>query len=133
MAIASVVGPHFQDLKAKDLRTSTGIETGTIIRFFNMISKVMLQLEPTHIICCWDTDSYTFRKQLYPEYKANRHTSEPAIDMSIVHKQFGMIRKMLDILGIKSVNIQGFEGDDLVGSFLQISKADINSIKTVGR
>lgn len=111
-----------------DLQTASGIPTGTIVRFFNMLSKVMLQLEPTHIICCWDTDSHTFRRELYPEYKANRHIKEPIIDMSIVHKQFGLIRKMLDILGIKSANVQGFEGDDIVGSFLKISEADINYI-----
>ena len=121
---AAFAGPKTGD----DLKTTTGIETGTIVRFFNIINKVMLQLEPTHIVCCWDTDAHTFRKDLYPEYKANRHNRQSNIDMSTVHRQFAMIRKMLDILGIKSVNVQKFEGDDLVGSFLAISNADMNYI-----
>ena len=112
-----------------DLVSRDGIPTGTLHRFFNMINKIMLQLEPTHIIVCWDTDSNTFRKEIYPEYKANRYKDkESPIDIHIMHKQFGMIRKMLDMLGIKSANVQGYEGDDVVGSFAKMSRADYNYI-----
>lgn len=110
------------------LTAKNGIPTSTITFFMNMLNKVMMQLKPTHIIVCWDTDSHTFRKELYPEYKANRYKGESIIDMAIVYKQFAMIRRMLDILGIKSANVQGFEGDDVVGSFKALSKADYNYI-----
>ena len=112
----------------RPLTAKNGIPTSTITFFMNMLNKVMMQLEPTHIIVCWDTDSHTFRKELYPEYKANRHKGESLIDMTTVYKQFAMIRKMLNLLGIKSANVQGFEGDDVVGSFKALSTADYNYI-----
>lgn len=118
---------------SKDLCTKENIPTGTIVRFINMLNKVMCDIvKPTHIVVAWDTDANTFRKQLYPEYKANRqaHKEQNDIDMHIVHKQFKMLRNMLEWLGIKNVNIQGFEGDDICGSFATISKADENYIVT---
>ena len=120
----------FAGQKSKlQLTSHEGIPTTTIVLFMNIFNKIMLQLKPTHIIVCWDTDSNTFRKELYPEYKANRHTEEKSdIDMHTLYKQFGMIRNILDLLGIKSANVQGYEGDDVVGSFLNISRADENYI-----
>ena len=115
-----------------DLKTKEGIETGTITRFMNMFNKIMMQIKPTHIAVVWDSAEETFRKKLYPEYKANRHKNdkEPIIDMNIVHKQFRMIRKILDLLGIISINIPGYEGDDLCGSLANISEADETYIVT---
>ena len=117
----------------KDLCTKENIPTGTLVRFMNMWNKVMCDIvQPTHIVVAWDTDANTFRKQLCAEYKANRQIKKEQndIDMHIVHKQFKMLRNMLERLGIKNVNIQGFEGDDICGSFATISDADENYIVT---
>ena len=111
-----------------DLKSHENIPTATIVCMMNMLNKVFMTMKPTHIVVCWDTDSNTFRKQLYPEYKANRQNvdnhSAIEIDMKVVYKQFSFIRRMLEILGIKNVNKQGYEGDDLCGSFAHISNAD---------
>lgn len=116
--------------KSGDLMTREGIPTGSFVRFFNMFNKILMQIQPTHICVAWDTDSNTFRKQLYPEYKANRHKKKlpDGIDLNIVHKQFKFIRIMLEKLGIKSINIAGYEGDDICGSVVAKSQADMNYI-----
>ena len=89
-----------------------------------------MKIQPTHICCCWDTNSNTFRKKLYPEYKANRHKKEieSDIDIEIMYKQFKFIRKLLEKLGIKNINVENFEGDDLCGTCAHISLADENYI-----
>lgn len=105
------------------------IPTATFQVFFNLFNHIMMQLQPTHIVCCFDTNSNTFRKKLYPEYKAQRHKNlMESMDLNLVHKQFLFIRKMLDILGIKSINIENYEADDLCGSCKTISQADENYI-----
>ena len=118
-----------------DICTTTGIPTGTIVRFFNMFNKILLNIKPTHLVVAWDTNSNTFRKQLYPEYKANRHkdSKNEIVNINIMHKQFKMIQKMLSILNIKYVNIEGYEGDDICGSFANISKADTTYIASGDR
>ena len=105
------------------------IPTGTFHVFFNLFNHIMMKIQPTHIVCCFDTNTNTFRKQLYPEYKAQRHDNLiEGLDITIVHKQFQFIRKMLNILGIKSINIESYEADDLCGSCMSISEADENYI-----
>lgn len=109
-----------------NLVTKEGIPTSTIVCFFNIFNKILMQIQPTHIACCFDTDSNTFRKKIYPEYKANRHNREvqEGLDLNLVHKQFRFIRKLLKKLGIKTLNVQGYEGDDLCGTLAALSEAD---------
>jgi DNA polymerase-1 len=115
--------------RGADLHTKDGMVTGTIYRFLNMMDKICHQLRPTHMVISWDTDKNTFRKQLYPEYKANRHQDDK-LNMSTVYAQFEMIRKITEQLGIKNVNVPTFEGDDICGTFAHISKADETFIVT---
>lgn len=114
------------------LTNHNGIPTGTYVVFFNMFFKLLALIRPTHIVFSWDTDKHTFRKELYPEYKAQRQSAskDRGVDMHIAHKQFKIIRKMMDMVGIKGVNLQGYEGDDICGSFANISKADKTYIVT---
>lgn len=113
-----------------DLMTKDGIPTGTIVRYFNMLNKILLQLQPTHVAIAWDSDANTFRKELYPEYKANRQKRAlpDGIDLNIVYKQFKFIRLLLEKLGIVNINVPTFEGDDICGSLLKLSQADQNFI-----
>lgn len=115
---------------SKKLITKEGIPTGTIVLFINLLNKIMMKIQPTHICCCWDTNSNTFRKKLYPEYKANRHKKEieSDINIEIMYKQFKFIRKILEKLGIRNINVETFEGDDLCGTCANISLADENYI-----
>ena len=69
------------------------IPIATFQVFFNLFNHIMMQLQPTHIVCCFDTNSDTFRKKLYPEYKAHRHKNLiEGMDLNLVHKQFLFIR-----------------------------------------
>lgn len=114
-----------------DLHTQRGLPTGTIYRFINMFDRILHQIRPTHIVVAWDTDKNTFRKQLDPEYKANRMSKKKSnIDMDVVYHQFEVIRKILEKLGVKNVNVKGFEGDDICGTYATLSKADDNFIVT---
>ena len=106
-----------------------GIPTATFQVFFNLFNHIMMKIQPTHIVCCFDTNTNTFRKKIYPEYKAQRQKNLiEGMDIAIIQKQFKFIRKMLDILGIKNINIESYEADDLCGSCLNISQADENYI-----
>ena len=119
-------------LGKEDLKSKSGVPTGAVHRFFNLFIKLLNQFKPTHIAFAWDTDIHTFRKQLDASYKANR---QQKLDDSVtdMNRQFQIIRLLLEKLGIHSVNVQGFEGDDIIGSFIRISKADNNFIITGDR
>ena len=108
--------------------SSEGIPTGTLSVFFNIFNKVMMEIQPDYIVCCWDTNTNTFRKKLYPDYKATRHKNDLDVDIKVANKQFKFIRLLLEKLGIKNINIEEYESDDICGSCVQISQADENYI-----
>lgn len=109
----------------EDMQTSDGKVTGTIYRFFSMLNKVLMMIKPTHIVICFDTPGKTFRHSIDKTYKANRTKTQYKED---IYSQFTDIKEILKIVGIKSDNISLYEGDDLIGSYLNISKADKNYI-----
>lgn len=112
----------------EDLCNFEGRPTGATYRFFNMLDRILHQIRPTHVVVAWDTNSNTFRKQIYPEYKANRKQS--TADNETAQIQFEDIKNILNLIGINNVNIEGFEGDDIVGSYTELSTADKDFIVT---
>lgn len=101
-----------------DLQTSYGKMTGGTHRFFTMFDKILKQIKPTHIVVAWDMGRKTFRKDIYPEYKANRETKEESLFI-----QFEDIKRILTSIGIKNIGVIGYEGDDIVGTYTKLSKA----------
>lgn len=106
-----------------DLQTKNGKITGGIFRFFTMFDKILKQIRPTHVIVCWDTNRQNWRKQIYPNYKANREKKEETLFI-----QFEEIRNILNAIGIKNIGIIGYEGDDIVGTYVANSKATKNFV-----
>lgn len=106
-----------------DLMNSEGKLTGATYRFFTMLDRLLHQFRPTHIVVAWDNGRKTFRNEIDSEYKANR-----AAKNNDLYIQFSDIKRVLSALDIKSVSISGYEGDDIVGTYSRMSKADRNYI-----
>lgn len=108
-----------------DLTTFDGKLTGGTYRFFNMFDRILHQIKPTHVVIAWDVGCDTFRKCIYADYKATRERKNE--DLKI---QFQDIKTILELIGIKNVGIKGFEGDDIVGTYINKSEATKNFIVT---
>ena len=68
------------------MQTSDGIYTNGIYPTLRMIYKIIQEQRPTHIAVVFDQTRDTFRREIYPEYKAQRkETPEP------LKKQFIMM------------------------------------------
>ena len=63
------------------------------------------------MLVAFDRPEPTFRHEAEPEYKAQR---EAAPD--ILRQQMGLVREVLDSLGIQQVEQAGWEADDLIAS-----------------
>lgn len=110
----------------EELVNSAGIVTGGVYRFINIFNKACEMVRPTHIVVGYDTSSHTFRNEIDPEYKANRNYADPQkiAERSEMYEQFDLMKRFLEAVGVKHDNIYKFEGDDVVGSYKEISKAD---------
>lgn len=108
-----------------DLMTSTGKITGGTYRFFTMFDRILHKFNPTHILVAWDVGRETFRNALDSEYKSNR---EPRSEDLYV--QFSDIKRILNAIGILNFGVLGYEGDDIIGTYVKLSNADKNFIIT---
>ncbi|MBN2890778.1 MAG: DNA polymerase I [Bacteroidales bacterium] len=99
---------------------SKGLNTSAIFGFTNVLDEILKKEEPTHIAVCFDAPAATFRKDIYPEYKANRDATPEDIKKSVPY-----IKDILNAFNIPILEQAGFEADDLAGSLAKMfSKKD---------
>jgi DNA polymerase-1 len=101
------------------LTAPSGEPTNAIYGFIRMVNKLLTDLKPAFGVVVWDGGRSTDRLQIHPEYKATR---PPMPDE--LRSQIRRIQEFLDYSGIRSVQIEGVEADDLVATF---AKVGVNS------
>ncbi len=90
---------------------SKGIPTNGIFGFLKYFLDAIATFQPSHVICCWDMGSKTFRNELYAPYKANR--GEPPVELI---PQFDLIKEVMEAFDVPNVGTKGFEADDCIGT-----------------
>lgn len=90
---------------------SKGIPRNGLFGFMNYFTDAIHTFEPTHILCCWDMGSKTFRNELYTEYKSNRQAPPEQLI-----PQFDLCKDVVTAFQIPNIGIVGYEADDCIGS-----------------
>ena len=93
------------------MHTKNGIYTNAIFALSNMLNKVREISNPDYALVAFDTDKKTFRHKEYQEYKSGRKPAPPELIM-----QFPLAREMIEKMGIKWYELEGYEADDIVGT-----------------
>ncbi len=94
------------------LTRSDGTPTGAVYGFFNMVLPLLSAAKPDDkFVCVFDASRQTFRQDIYPNYKANRH--ETPADLIA---QGALIRTGMAALGMPVLCIPGVEADDVIAT-----------------
>ncbi len=103
-------------------RKTDGLPIGAVAGFSNMLFKLLRDQNddsrPTHFAVIFDKGSYTFRNDVFPDYKANR--SETPEDLI---PQFPLTRDATRAFGAASIEMEGFEADDLIATYAKQAEA----------
>jgi DNA polymerase I len=116
-AMALAYRSHFAMLRS-GLRNADGMATGSIFGFANTLVKIIDQDKPSHLAVVWDTHAPTFRHQMDPSYKANRPPQPEELTIAIP-----IIKEMIDHFGIKNLESDGYEADDIIGTLAKQAEA----------
>jgi DNA polymerase-1 len=109
---------YFQSIRqdAKYNYRSDGLPTGAVRLFctklFQFVREGAAGIKPTHLAIIFDKSENSFRKELYPPYKANR--SEPPEDLI---PQFPLMRAAVRAFGLKPIEQDRYEADDLIATY----------------
>lgn len=101
------------------MKTSKGIPTNGVFQFLRYFLDAINTFEPTHVICCWDMGSKTFRTELYEGYKANR--SAPPEELI---PQFELVKEVVDAFNIPNIGLENYEADDCIGTLARSYQSD---------
>lgn len=96
------------------MKTKEGIPTNGVYQFLRYFLDAVHRFNPTHIVCCWDMGSKTFRTDLYSGYKANR----PAPPKELI-PQFDLVKEVVDAFYIPNIGMDNYEADDCIGTLAQ--------------
>jgi DNA polymerase I len=96
-------------------RKRDGLPVGAVSGFCNMLFKLLRDTKedaPTHFAVIFDHSEKTFRNKLYDQYKAHR----PPAPEDLV-PQFPLVREATRAFGVPSLEMPGYEADDLIAAY----------------
>ena len=90
---------------------SKGFDTSAIMGFLNSIFDILNRENPDYFSVVFDKGGSKDRREIFQEYKANRHaTPEPILE------SVPIIYDILKNLGINTIDKEGYEADDIIGT-----------------
>lgn len=100
------------------LTSPSGEPTHAVYGTVNMLERLVRQCQPAYLAVALDAGRDTFRKEIYPEYKAHR---PPAPDDLRV--QMARVADIVDAFGVPVFRQSGVEADDLIATAVRHARA----------
>ncbi len=96
-----------------------GRNVNAVYGFVNILLKVLSDCAPDKLVVAFDMHGHNFRKDIYPEYKANRHgmPDDLAMQMPILHD-------LLFAMRVAVAEKPGVEADDIIGTIAKATDAE---------
>lgn len=86
------------------------------------LTRALREHKPSHVCCVFDSHEPTWRHELYPQYKANRKPTPPAL-LKIIPD----IESAFNAIGVSSICIPHYEADDIIATLAKgLSNKKIN-------
>jgi DNA polymerase-1 len=102
----------------RSLNAPDGSPTNAIYGFIKMLQKLLLVLEPSHLLVVWDGGLTAERMTALPQYKANRPPTPDALSL-----QFPQLIAWLEAAGYPQLERDGTEADDWIGTCAKLAEA----------
>ena len=101
-----------------DLSNSEGVHTNAVYGFLNILFKILDEEQPDYLTVAFDVSAPTFRHKMYAEYKGTRKAMAPEL-----REQVPLMKEMLQAMGVVTIEKEGYEADDLLGTVAKRAEA----------
>lgn len=105
----SIINRAYYGIKL--LSTKDGVYTNAVFGFLNMMKRFEDMCSPDAVAVAFDVHATTFRHKMYDAYKAGRHAMPDEL-----RSQMPIVKNLLHLLGIKTIECEGWEADDILGT-----------------
>ena len=93
------------------LTSPSGEPTGAVTGFANIILKLLREYKPDFVAVAMDTPKKTFRAEIFADYKATREKIPDELGA-----QIPLLKEFCEVAGMKTIAVEGFEADDIIGT-----------------
>lgn len=105
----SMIYRAYYALIKRPLINSKGMNTSAIYGFLRMLFRLIKSFSPKYLLISFDTGKKNFRHDMFKPYKENR--KEMPDDLIT---QIPVLKKIIDLLGVRQVEVDGYESDDVI-------------------
>jgi DNA polymerase I len=108
------------------LTNPNGVPVNAVLGFCNMLQKIIGQYPRAHMAVVFDAARRNFRNDIYPAYKANRDETPPDLI-----PQFPLIREAVVAFGLPSLELEGYEADDVIATYARMATESGHKVHVV--
>ena len=101
------------------LNAPDGTPTNAVYGFVTIVQRLMELEAPDGLCVCFDVHAPTFRHELYDGYKAQRKPMPEELRV-----QLPLLKELLDAMGVRRLELAGWEADDLLGTIARRCEAE---------
>lgn len=95
----------------RPMRNRDGLNTSVVFGFTKFLRDILRREKPDLIGVAFDPPGGCFRRDIFPEYKANRPPTPEDIKLSVPY-----VKRLLDAMCIPVLEVAGYEADDVIGT-----------------
>ncbi len=95
----------------RPMRNAQGLNTSAIFGFAKFLNEIIAREQPKYLGVAFDPPGGSFRRKLYPLYKANRDATPEDIIAAVPH-----IKAILEAMRIPVLEVPDYEADDVIGT-----------------
>ncbi len=107
----ALIYKYYYAFMGRPMRNREGLNTSVVFGFTKFLRDIIKREKPDMIGVAFDPPGGCFRRDIFPEYKANRPPTPEDIKISVPY-----VKRLLEAMRIPILEVAGFEADDVIGT-----------------
>ncbi|MFR9651596.1 MAG: DNA polymerase I [Rikenellaceae bacterium] len=107
----ALIFKYYYAFLGREMRNSEGFNTSVVFGFAKFVRELLSREKPDLIGVAFDPAGGSFRRELYPEYKANRGATPEDIILSVPY-----VKRFVEAMCIPVLEVVNYEADDVIGT-----------------
>ena len=110
----ALIFKYYYAFLGRTMRNRAGMNTSVVFGFVKFLRDMLKREHPDLLGVAFDPKGGSFRREIFPEYKANRAETPEDILLSVPY-----VKRILEAMCIPILEVEGYEADDVIGTLSQ--------------
>lgn len=110
----ALIFKYYYAFLGRPMRNRAGMNTSVVFGFVKFLRDIQKREHPDLLGVAFDPPGGSFRREIFPEYKANRAETPEDIILSVPY-----VKRVLEAMCIPILEVEGYEADDVIGTLSQ--------------